>query len=359
MAENTKMLELWIEAVCAELQELLGVPVAARSTEDVPQAAGAYRSMLLVEGSVHGVMYVTISSANMVQIAQMAAGDPVDSHAAWTEGALEAWRRLLDVTGTRLATRLTEEFSEPAQGRCTILLAETSAVDGMHVVSGSEPAASGATVQQWLLQAGQSEITLSSSVQVEFSGEQLQVSAAQTAQLESSAQIPDSLEPSADEKTDEGISDAKLAQSSPAVPEENEVAKILVEEDSDIYERKSSAVDPATHAAEASKRDSRAAQLQDRQNAHEPRQRLDLLLDIELEATLRFGALELPLREVLELGPGDVLSLDRHVQEPVDLVVGDRIVARGEVVLVGGNFGLHVTEVAEPRSRLETIRCLF
>lgn len=89
------------------------------------------------------------------------------------------------------------------------------------------------------------------------------------------------------------------------------------------------------------------------------KQRLDLLLDIELEATLRFGALELPLREVLELGPGDVLPLDRHVREPVELVVGDRIVARGEVVLVAGNFALHVTEVAEPRSRLETIRCLF
>ena len=89
------------------------------------------------------------------------------------------------------------------------------------------------------------------------------------------------------------------------------------------------------------------------------RQRLDLLLDIELEATLRFGALELPLREVLELGPGDVLPLDRHVREPVELVVGDRIVAKGEVVLVGGNFALHVTEVAEPRRRLETIRCLF
>jgi flagellar motor switch protein FliN/FliY len=89
------------------------------------------------------------------------------------------------------------------------------------------------------------------------------------------------------------------------------------------------------------------------------KQRLDLLLDIELEATLRFGALELPLREVLELGPGDVLPLDRHVREPVELVVGDRIVAKGEVVLVGGNFALHVTEVAEPRRRLETIRCLF
>jgi flagellar motor switch protein FliN/FliY len=84
-----------------------------------------------------------------------------------------------------------------------------------------------------------------------------------------------------------------------------------------------------------------------------------LLCDIELDATLQFGSREIPLREVLELGPGDVLELDRHVSEPVDLVVGDKIVARGEVVVVNGNFALRVTEVATPQLRLESIRCLF
>lgn len=86
---------------------------------------------------------------------------------------------------------------------------------------------------------------------------------------------------------------------------------------------------------------------------------LELLLDVELEASLRFGAREMPLAEVLDLGPGDVVQLDRHVNDPVDLVVGDKIVARGEVVLVNGNFALRVTEVAEPKRRLESIRCLF
>lgn len=86
---------------------------------------------------------------------------------------------------------------------------------------------------------------------------------------------------------------------------------------------------------------------------------VELLLDVELEATLRFGCREMPLGEILDLGPGDVVQLDRHIADPVDLIVGDRIVARGEVVLVNGNFGLRVTEVAEPRKRLETIRCLF
>jgi flagellar motor switch protein FliN len=86
---------------------------------------------------------------------------------------------------------------------------------------------------------------------------------------------------------------------------------------------------------------------------------IELLLNVELEAALRFGCCEMPLGEILELGPGDVVELDRHITDPVDLIVGDKIVARGEVVLVDGNFGLRVTEVAAPQSRLESIRCLF
>jgi len=86
---------------------------------------------------------------------------------------------------------------------------------------------------------------------------------------------------------------------------------------------------------------------------------MGMLYDIELDVTLLFGSREMPLKDVLELGPGDVVELDRHVSEPVDLVVGDRIVARGEVVVASGNFALRITEVASPQLRLESIRCLF
>ncbi len=354
---DIRMLELWPEAICAELRELLAVPVTARAAGDVPQAAGAYRTVLLVEGPVRGVVYLTVSSAGMVQFAQMAAGDEVDARAAWTGEALEAWRRLLDAAGTRLATRLTEESAQGvsqnfSQSRCTILLAETTAVDGMHSASGAKTGAAATAVQQWLLRAGESEIALSVSVQVEAPGEELQVSASQAASSGDNVRPQDAIESG----VAEGISGATFSAKS-------NVPTALKEESGGISAQKSSATAPAAQtaapAAEAAGSDCSAARPQERPKACEPRQRLDLLLDIELEATLRFGALELPLREVLELGPGDVLPLDRHVREPVDLVVGDRIVARGEVVLVDGNFGLHVTEVAEPRSRLETIRCLF
>ena len=79
---------------------------------------------------------------------------------------------------------------------------------------------------------------------------------------------------------------------------------------------------------------------------------LDLLLDVELGVTLRFGSRRAPLREVLELSPGAVLELNREIQEPVDLLLNDRVIARGDVVVVDGNYGLHITEVVSPEQRL-------
>lgn len=105
--------------------------------------------------------------------------------------------------------------------------------------------------------------------------------------------------------------------------------------------------------------DETAAQQAQSTDAPAIRPGIELLLDVEMEASLRFGSREMPLGEILDLGPGDVVQLDRQVADPVDLIVGDKIVARGEVVLVNGNFGLRVTEVASPKKRLESIRCLF
>ncbi len=84
--------------------------------------------------------------------------------------------------------------------------------------------------------------------------------------------------------------------------------------------------------------------------------KLDVVLDMEMETALHFGTAEVLLKEVLALGPGDVVELDRQIGAPVDLVVGGRIVARGEVVVVKGNFALRITEVASPQMRLEGVR---
>jgi len=72
---------------------------------------------------------------------------------------------------------------------------------------------------------------------------------------------------------------------------------------------------------------------------------LDLLLDVPLSVTLRFGQRRMPLREVLQLSSGAVIELDRQAEDAVDLLLDERLLARGQVVVVDGCYGLRVTEV--------------
>lgn len=74
---------------------------------------------------------------------------------------------------------------------------------------------------------------------------------------------------------------------------------------------------------------------------------LGLVLDVELNATLRFGQRQLTLREILELTSGSVVELDRQVDEPVELVLDGRVIARGEAVIIDGNYGMRITEVLQ------------
>lgn len=75
---------------------------------------------------------------------------------------------------------------------------------------------------------------------------------------------------------------------------------------------------------------------------------LKLVMDVELNVSLRFGQRQLPLREVLELASGSVIELDRMVDEPVELLLDGKLIARGEAVIVDGNYGLRVTEIPQP-----------
>lgn len=73
--------------------------------------------------------------------------------------------------------------------------------------------------------------------------------------------------------------------------------------------------------------------------------RIGFFMDLELEVTLRFGGRDILLKDVLQLGPGSLLELDREIQDPADLLLDGKLIARGEVVMVDGNFGLRVTEI--------------
>jgi len=83
---------------------------------------------------------------------------------------------------------------------------------------------------------------------------------------------------------------------------------------------------------------------------------MSLLLDVELEATLRFGSHDMSLRDIIGMTPGTVVELDQLANEPVELLVAGRLIARGEVVVVEGHFGLQVSEVASARQRAEVLQ---
>ena len=70
-----------------------------------------------------------------------------------------------------------------------------------------------------------------------------------------------------------------------------------------------------------------------------------MLMDVELDVILRFGGRNILLKEILDLGPGSVVELDRTIQDSADLLLDGRVVARGEVVVVERNFGIRITEV--------------
>jgi flagellar motor switch protein FliN/FliY len=72
---------------------------------------------------------------------------------------------------------------------------------------------------------------------------------------------------------------------------------------------------------------------------------VSLLENVEIDVILRFGERRLPLREIGELRSGSVIELDKSLQDPAELLLGDRVVARGEVVIVDGNYGMRITEV--------------
>ena len=78
---------------------------------------------------------------------------------------------------------------------------------------------------------------------------------------------------------------------------------------------------------------------------------LELILDVQLEATIRFGEREMLLHDVFGLMPGAIVELNQLVTEPAELLVAGRLVAKGEVVVVDGNFGLRVTEVISRSQR--------
>ena len=83
---------------------------------------------------------------------------------------------------------------------------------------------------------------------------------------------------------------------------------------------------------------------------------LDMVLDIRLTCTARLGRVDMPIGDILTLGPGSILEVGHLIDEPVELLVNDKLIARGDVVVVDEKFGLRITEIVSQVERIESLR---
>lgn len=83
---------------------------------------------------------------------------------------------------------------------------------------------------------------------------------------------------------------------------------------------------------------------------------LDFILDIPLEVTVEMGRTKMLINDLLQIGQGSVIELNRLAGEPLDILVNNKLVARGEVVVVGEKFGIRLTDIVSPMERVKRLR---
>ncbi len=85
-------------------------------------------------------------------------------------------------------------------------------------------------------------------------------------------------------------------------------------------------------------------------------QNLDFILDIPLKVSVELGRTQVVIKDLLQLGQGSVLELDKLAGEPLEVLVNGKLVARGEVVVVNEKFGIRLTDIMSPLERIETLK---
>lgn len=83
---------------------------------------------------------------------------------------------------------------------------------------------------------------------------------------------------------------------------------------------------------------------------------IDLILDIPLKVTVELGRTKMVVSELLNLGQGSVIELNKLAGEPMEILVNDKLVARGEAVVVNEKFGVRLTDIISPKERVEQLK---
>ncbi len=293
---------IWAESTAQALEQLKGMPFAC--TPRGATAAGAPEENVSeklclqarVSGSLAGEQAFELSRADGLRFAQMLTSEPLDAAAAFTPAHADALNEIF------------RQFAGLAATACKTRFSGEAAFEWSATTAPEWPAAAKSS---WIFAAPQTP-------PLQWT---MLLSASLLAALEAAAPVA-------------------AASSAPASPSAAPAAKSTA-----------NAAQNATPAIPAAAR----AGIEKYSVPSDAPANLDLLLDVVLDASLRFGQREMLLRDILELRPGSVIELNRNVQEPAELLVGGRVIARGDVVIVDGNYGLRITAITKPRERLESI----
>jgi flagellar motor switch protein FliN len=87
-----------------------------------------------------------------------------------------------------------------------------------------------------------------------------------------------------------------------------------------------------------------------------PVQSLDFILDIPLKVTVELGRTKMAIRDILQMAQGSVVELSKFAGEPLEVLVNDKLIARGEVVVVNEKFGIRLTDIISPVERIEQLK---
>jgi flagellar motor switch protein FliN/FliY len=83
---------------------------------------------------------------------------------------------------------------------------------------------------------------------------------------------------------------------------------------------------------------------------------IDMLLDVNLQVSVEIGRTRLQIRDILQLGPGSILELDKQAGEAVDILVNDKPIAKGEVIIIDESFGVRLTSISSVTDRIKNLR---
>ena len=83
---------------------------------------------------------------------------------------------------------------------------------------------------------------------------------------------------------------------------------------------------------------------------------LDFILDIPLKLSIEFGRTKILINDLLQMGIGSIIELDKTVDEPLELLVNGKLVAKGEVVVLNDKLSIKITDIVSPKERIESLK---